>query len=81
MPRTFLNSVNERQKIRGANPEQKQKQTTKQTQMCRCHVAQEQSLAVEKHNFARLKVYCLFELLCDHGNTEGLESDPISTAR
>ena len=58
--------------------------------MLRCHVAQEQSLAVDKekeidirtkHNFARLKVYSLFKLLRDDGNAEGLESDPISIAR
>ena len=57
VPDGYLNSVNERQNMRGANPEQRQKQTIKQTQTFRCHVAQEQSLAVEKkHNFVRLKV-------------------------
>ena len=38
----FWNSVNERQKIWGANPEQKQ------TQTFRCHVAEDQILAVDK---------------------------------
>ena len=64
MPGAFLNSVNERQKIRGANREQKQ------TQTLRCHVAEEQSLAVDKEkeidkkkkHFARPEVYFLFEL-------------------
>ena len=40
LPGAFLNSVNERQKIRGATPEQKQ--------TFRGHVAEEQSLAVDK---------------------------------
>ena len=61
VPGAFLNSVNERQKIRGANLERKQKQA----QTFRCHVAEEQSLAVnkekeidkrKKHNYARPKV-------------------------
>ena len=39
-PGAFLNYVNERQKIQGANLEQKQ--------TFRCHVAQDQSVAIDK---------------------------------
>ena len=66
------------------NPEQKQTQR-------RCNVAEDQILAVnkekqigkrkKKRSFARPKVCSLFELLRDHGYTEGLESGLISTAR
>ena len=73
------------------NDRRSEAQTRNKNKQRKCHVAEDQILALDKEkqidkrkkkrSFERSKVFSLFELLRDHGHTEGLESGLISIAR